>query len=170
MDAARQGYYRAFGGAPGLDYLLSDFRVAMDARGLDGEIRRKGVAIELTTDGADHTIDADEDQLQQIVLNLVRNALAATPSAGRITVRIEAVPAAGEVWLVVRDTGPGIPPALADRLFEPFFTTRAAEGGTGLGLAVVRAIVREHGGAITASSSEGAEFTVRFPARSTGVG
>jgi phosphotriesterase-related protein len=41
MDAARQGYYRAFGGAPGLDYLLSDFRVAMDARGLDGEIRRR---------------------------------------------------------------------------------------------------------------------------------
>ena len=137
---------------------------------LDGEIRRKGLAIELTTDGADHTIYADEDQLQQIVLNLVRNALAATPSAGRITVRIEAVPAAGEVWLVVRDTGPGIPPALADRLFEPFFTTRAAEGGTGLGLAVVRAIVLEHGGAITASSNEGAEFTVRFPARLAQVG
>jgi signal transduction histidine kinase len=48
-------------------------------------------------------------------------------------------------------------------LFEPFFTTRAQEGGTGLGLAVVRAIVVEHGGTITATSDHGAEFTVSFP-------
>ena len=49
------------------------------------------------------------------------------------------------------------------RLFEPFFTTRASEGGTGLGLAVVRAIVAEHGGTIGASSDRGAEFIVSFP-------
>jgi signal transduction histidine kinase len=141
---------------------------------LDGEARRRGVALDLQVDGGDHTIDADEDQLQQIVLNLVRNALAATPSGGRITVRIEAIRASdsggdqsgrGEVRLIVRDTGPGIPPEMQARLFEPFFTTRASEGGTGLGLAVVRAIVNEHGGAITALSRDGAEFTVSFPAR-----
>jgi signal transduction histidine kinase len=50
-------------------------------------------------------------------------------------------------------------------LFEPFFTTRASEGGTGLGLAVVRAIVTEHGGTITVSSGHGAEFIVSFPPR-----
>jgi signal transduction histidine kinase len=123
------------------------------------------VALELRVDTGDHTIDADEDQLQQIVLNLVRNALAATPSGGRITVRVEAAPERGQVRLVVRDTGPGIPPEMQGRLFEPFFTTRASEGGTGLGLAVVRAIVTDHGGTITATSDHGAEFVVSFPAR-----
>jgi signal transduction histidine kinase len=131
---------------------------------LDGEARRRGVALELAVDGGDHTIDADEDQLQQIVLNLVRNALAATPSGGRITVRIDAA-ADHQVRLIVHDTGPGIPPEMAARLFEPFFTTRASEGGTGLGLAVVRAIVTEHNGTIAASSDGGAEFVVSFPAR-----
>jgi signal transduction histidine kinase len=135
---------------------------------LDGEARRRGVVLELSVDAADHTIDADEDQLQQIVLNLVRNALAATPGGGRITVRVEAVPEQGQVRLIVRDTGPGIPPEMQARLFEPFFTTRASEGGTGLGLAVVRAIVTEHGGTITATSDHGAEFIVSFPARRQG--
>src|SRR5262249_36111898 len=67
---------------------------------LDGEARRRGVALELVIDGGDHTIEADEDQLQQIVLNLVRNALAATPSGGRITVRIEAAPELAQGQLV----------------------------------------------------------------------
>jgi signal transduction histidine kinase len=129
---------------------------------LDGEARRRSVALELAVDGGDHAIDADEDQLQQIVLNLVRNALAATPGGGRITVRIDA--ADGQVRLIVRDTGPGIPPEMQARLFEPFFTTRASEGGSGLGLSVVRAIVIEHKGTITASSDTGTEFVVSFPA------
>jgi signal transduction histidine kinase len=110
-------------------------------------------------------IDADEDQMQQLVLNLVRNALAATPRGGRITVRVESVGEPASVRLIVRDTGPGIPPEMQAQLFEPFFTTRASEGGTGLGLAVVRAIVAEHGGTITASSGDGAEFIVSFPPR-----
>jgi signal transduction histidine kinase len=130
---------------------------------LEGEARRRGVALALERDAGDHAIAADADQLQQIVLNLVRNALAATPSGGKITVRVEREGAT--VRLRVRDTGPGIPAELHPRLFEPFFTTRAAEGGTGLGLAVVRAIVVEHGGAITASTGPGAEFVVSFPAR-----
>lgn len=129
---------------------------------LEGEARRRGVALVAEHDTADHTIDADADQLQQIVLNLVRNALAATPTGGRITVRVEAV--ADAVRLIVRDTGPGIPPELRSKLFEPFFTTRALEGGTGLGLAVVRTIVAEHGGTITASDGPGAEFVVQFRA------
>ena len=145
---------------------------------LDGEARRRGVALETRLDAAGHLIDADEDQLQQIVLNLVKNALAATPAGGRITVRVDAVPGApgsgdgsgaggapaATVRLVVRDTGPGIPAEMQAKLFEPFFTTRASEGGTGLGLAVVRAIVAEHGGTITARSDGGAEFVVSFPA------
>ncbi|HEU4731196.1 MAG TPA: HAMP domain-containing sensor histidine kinase [Kofleriaceae bacterium] len=142
---------------------------------LDGEVRRRGVTLELQQDDGDHAIDADEDQLQQIVLNLIRNALSATPSGGRITVRVDGH--AGQVRLIVRDTGPGIPPEMQANLFEPFFTTRASEGGTGLGLAVVRAIVVEHGGTITAGNCAGAadrpgggaEFIVSFPARRTKV-
>lgn len=130
---------------------------------LDGEVRRRGVTLDLQLDAAGHVIDADEDQLQQIVLNLVRNALAATPSGGRITVRVDAQPVPRAVRLIVRDTGPGVPPELAGKLFEPFFTTRASEGGTGLGLSVVRAIVAEHGGTITQTSDHGAEFIVSFP-------
>jgi len=146
---------------------------------LDGEARRRGVVLDVQFDSAAHVIDADEDQLQQIVLNLVRNALAATPAGGRITVRVEKAPEAppeapsetqgagqgkpGAVRLIVRDTGPGIPPEMQANLFEPFFTTRASEGGTGLGLAVVRAIVTEHGGTITTRSDHGAEFIVSFP-------
>jgi signal transduction histidine kinase len=140
---------------------------------LDGEARRRSVALDVQLDGADHVIDADEDQLQQIVLNLVRNALAATPGGGKITVRVEAVREPdGErtaVRLIVRDTGPGIPPEMQANLFEPFFTTRASEGGTGLGLAVVRAIVAEHRGTITATSGRGAEFIVSFPPHRAGV-
>jgi len=136
---------------------------------LDGEIRRRGVTLDFQQDNGAHAIDADEDQLQQIVLNLVRNSLAATPSGGRITVRVDtSIASPGEprmVRLIVRDTGPGIPPELQPKLFEPFFTTRASEGGTGLGLAVVRAIVTEHHGTITASSPHGAEFIVSFPPR-----
>jgi signal transduction histidine kinase len=137
---------------------------------LDGEARRRGVTLETRFDGNHHEIDGDEDQMQQIVLNLVKNSLAATPPGGRIIVRVETAPspsatasAARVVRLVVRDTGPGIPPEMQANLFEPFFTTRAQEGGTGLGLAVVRAIVVEHGGTITATSDQGAEFIVSFP-------
>jgi signal transduction histidine kinase len=133
---------------------------------LDGEARRRGVALDLQLDAADHAIDADADQLQQIVLNLVRNALAATPAGGRITVRVErAIGAEPAIRLIVRDTGPGIPAEMQANLFEPFFTTRATEGGTGLGLAVVRAIITEHGGTITARNDDGAEFVVSFPPR-----
>ena len=131
---------------------------------LAGEARRRGVDHGFEGDAASHRIDADADQLQQVVLNLVKNALAATPKGGKITVRVEVV---GErVRLIVRDTGTGIAADLVPRLFEPFFTTRAAEGGTGLGLAVVRAIAVEHHAtvAVTSEPGRGAEFVVSFPA------
>jgi signal transduction histidine kinase len=131
---------------------------------LAGEARRRGVDLGFEGDAASHRIDADPDQLQQVVLNLVKNALAATPKGGRITVRVEA--AADQVRLIVRDTGTGIAADMVPRLFEPFFTTRAADGGTGLGLAVVRAIAVEHHATVAVASEpgRGAEFVVSFPA------
>lgn len=136
---------------------------------LAAEARKRKITLALETSDEAHDIVGDVDQLQQITLNLVRNALAVTPAGGRITVRVDRVDDA--VRLVVRDTGPGIDSATQARLFEPFFTTRATEGGTGLGLAVVRAIATEHRATIDVISEPGmgAEFIVRFPYRREGA-
>ncbi|NVB80847.1 MAG: HAMP domain-containing histidine kinase [Kofleriaceae bacterium] len=132
---------------------------------LGGEARRQGVELVVETEGGPYEIVGDPDQLQQVTLNLVRNAIHATPTGGRIRVTIDHVD--GAVRLCVRDTGPGIDAATQARLFEPFFTTRGSEGGTGLGLAVVRSIVDEHRAHIDVISEpgDGAAFIVRFPSR-----
>jgi signal transduction histidine kinase len=129
---------------------------------LAGEARRREITLTLETDDGPHEIVGDVDRLQQVTLNLVRNALSATPAGGRITVRVDRMH--DQVRLVVRDTGPGIDRETQRRLGEPFFTTRASEGGTGLGLAVVRAIVDEHHAKLDLISEPGAgaEFVVSF--------
>lgn len=132
---------------------------------LSGEARRREISLLLEKGDGPFDIVGDIDQLQQVTLNLVRNAMAATPAGGAITVRVDR---AGEfVRLVVRDTGPGMDRETQSRLFDPFFTTRASEGGTGLGLAVVRAIVDEHRAKVDVYSEpgSGAEFVVSFPYR-----
>ncbi len=141
--------------------LVSPVRSVIDLLG--GEARRHGVSLGLRVSGDAHEIAGDRDQLQQVALNLVRNALTATPSGGDIQVRVDRV---GElVTLCVRDTGCGIDAATKERLFDPFFTTRASSGGTGLGLAVVRSIASEHRAKIEVHSEpgHGAEFVVSFP-------
>ncbi len=132
---------------------------------LGSEARRRSIEVTLETGEGAHEIVGDIDQLQQVTLNLMRNALSATPAGGRITVRIDRVN--DLVRLSVRDTGPGIDRETQTRLFEPFFTTRAEEGGTGLGLAVVRAIANEHRATIEVISEPGcgAELVVSFPHR-----
>jgi two-component system sensor histidine kinase PilS (NtrC family) len=107
----------------------------------------------------------DPDQLRQLTWNLLANAAQAIREAARggvVTVSCEPSPDGGAV-LVVADDGPGIPAAVAARIFTPFFTTKPT--GTGLGLAVAHRIVDAHGGAIVVESApgEGARFTVRLP-------
>ena len=131
---------------------------------LSVEARRRGVALALEVGGGPHVIEGDVDQLQQLALNLLRNALAATDEGGHIVARVER---AGErVRLTVRDDGVGMDAETKARLFEPFFTTRASDGGTGLGLAVVRAIADEHRAQLEVRSEpgRGAELVVDFPA------
>jgi signal transduction histidine kinase len=132
---------------------------------LSGEARRRGVTLGLEVDEGSHEIAGDSDQLQQVALNLVRNALTATPNGGRIIVRVDHV--GDSVRLSVRDSGAGIDAATRSRLFEPFFTTHASDGGTGLGLAVVRTIANEHRAKVDVYSEPGcgAEFVVSFPQR-----
>jgi signal transduction histidine kinase len=137
------------------------------------EAQRRGVSLLLQTPKPLPPMWVDTDELQQIVLNLIANALAATPRGGQVTVRVEdsrVVPRTGSdalpaLRLVVADTGRGIAPEMRERVFDPFFTTRAAEGGTGLGLAVVKALVTDHGGTITVDSTPGvgSEFVVVLP-------
>lgn len=121
------------------------------------EARRRQVAIVLRASDVP-SILALRDQLQQVALNLVRNSLAACAPGGSIAIELRPELDPGGtpgVRLSVDDSGPGIPPEVLEHLFEPFFTTRPGEGGTGLGLTVVRNIVSEHGGTIRVESREG---------------
>jgi len=128
----------------------------------------KGITHDLRLANQLPSIRADEHQLQQLLLNLLSNAVDAMPRGGHL--RIETAADEGAVTLTVADSGPGVPPELRDRVFEPFFTTKGA-AGTGLGLAVCRGIVEIHHGTIELDnrSGDGATFVVRFPAHSEEV-
>jgi two-component system sensor histidine kinase HydH len=107
--------------------------------------------------------DADPAQLRQLVLNLVLNALDATPAGGTVEVRLR-TDEPGWLVLEVADTGPGLPAGLGERIFEPFVSTK--ETGTGLGLSICRRVAESHGGTIVGANRPdgGAVFTVRLPA------
>lgn len=115
----------------------------------------RGLALEIEL-GDDHAaVIADPVSVQQVTANLVANALDAARS--RVVVR------AGQARLVVEDDGPGIPPEVAARLFEPFYTTKPPGKGTGLGLTVVRHLVESSGGELRWESDEqGTRFVVVF--------
>jgi two-component system sensor histidine kinase PilS (NtrC family) len=107
-------------------------------------------------------LEADPDQLRQLLWNLVRNAIEAGPQDGAVRLRV-ALAAAGAVEIEVADRGAGIAPEILDRIFEPFFTTKAA--GTGLGLATVHRIAEAHAGSLEVASEpgRGTRVVVRLP-------
>ena len=123
----------------------------------------KGIAHDLRLANQLPFIRADESQLQQLLLNLLSNAVDAMPGGGHL--RIETAADDRVVTLTVADSGPGVPPEFRDQIFEPFFTTKGV-AGTGLGLAVCRSIVEIHHGTIELDSrpGDGATFVVRIPA------
>jgi two-component system NtrC family sensor kinase len=110
------------------------------------------------------TIQASASELQQVLLNLVNNAIDAIESSGGV-VTVATRPAGDEVVLEVRDTGKGIPEANLARIFDPFFTTKPVGHGTGLGLSICFGIVEKMGGRITVESEieKGSTFTVFLP-------
>jgi len=121
-----------------------------------------GVELRKAVVGQPVVADVDPRRIQQVVVNLTKNALQAT-SNGAVTVGIE--DRGDTVAFVVHDTGPGIPPDVLERLFRPFFTTKPTEQGTGLGLAFAKSVVIAHGGTIDVASDvgKGSTFTVVLP-------
>ena len=115
--------------------------------------------VELTTDFPVHLpgVTANISQVQQVLLNLMTNALDAMPQGGQLHLAGEVTESHGEACLRLRitDTGPGIPEAVMPQIFQPFFTTKPAGQGTGLGLSICYGIVSRMGGRIMADSKEG---------------
>ncbi len=135
--------------------------------------RSHGIELQIELAADLPEVVADADQIGQVVLNLLVNAqqaVASTQGAGvrrvKLSSGVEARRSNREprVWLRVADSGPGVPPALHETIFEPFFTTKPEGIGTGLGLAVSRSLVREHGGQLGLEiSASGAVFRMSLP-------
>jgi signal transduction histidine kinase len=129
---------------------------------LESTARKRQVRLELLADPRVPPAWADPDQIKQIVLNLVLNAIEASPADQVVMLRLQTA-ARDTVALEVRDRGSGIPPEQLESIFHPFFTTK--EQGTGLGLSLVHQMVVEHGGEITVESEvgRGTVFRVTLP-------
>ncbi|HHH31020.1 MAG TPA: response regulator [Polyangiaceae bacterium] len=146
------------------------------------------ILVQMITDDVDLRLELDDDedarvqvdrgQFEQVVMNLVKNASDAMPSGGKLVVRCSSrhldeplegtagTMGAGDVCVLeVSDDGIGMDEGTIERIFEPFFTSKASSGGTGLGLATVFGIVKQHGGTVTVASTpgEGSTFTVVLP-------
>jgi two-component system, LuxR family, sensor kinase FixL len=127
--------------------------------------RQRGVRTSLELDHTLPPVLVDQVQIQQVVHNLVRNAVEAMEESERreLTIRTRAIPENAMAEIIIADTGSGIPPGLAERLFEPFVTTKAT--GMGLGLSICREIVEAHHGRLTMAPAPagGAVFRVALP-------
>ncbi|CAE6762255.1 PAS domain-containing protein [Nitrospira defluvii] len=110
-------------------------------------------------------VRADADQMSQVLINLVMNAIHAMPGGGVLKVALAPATDRGMVMLVIGDTGHGMPKDVIAKIFDPFFTTKEFGKGTGLGLTVVRGIIEEHGGTIQVESEPGVGtvFTICLP-------
>jgi C4-dicarboxylate-specific signal transduction histidine kinase len=111
-------------------------------------------------------IEGRPDAVVQIVVNLLTNAAHSIRSGGGSAVRVDATREDRWAVLRVKDDGPGVPEAIAARIFEPYFTTKSELAGTGLGLAVCRELAAQHGGSVELvdDGERGAVFEVRLPA------
>jgi signal transduction histidine kinase len=130
---------------------------------VDPQARAKGVAIRRADNGTNPLALCDEEQIYQVALNLLVNAVQLSPSGGEVVLGLLPLHER-RVGFEVRDQGPGIAEELREKIFQPFFTRR--EGGIGLGLTLVQRVVREHGGRLSIQSEvgKGSVFRVELPA------
>lgn len=143
--------------------LVEVIGAALELAGL--RIEKKSASVAFDRSAGEFIVQADPNQMQRAVLNLIFNALDAMPVGGRVNVELSR---AGDdpqhVVIDVMDDGPGLPAELLNKVFDPFYTTK--DSGTGLGLAIVHRIVESHGGSIRAGNRPegGALFSMRLPA------
>lgn len=126
-------------------------------------LARNRIRVDLAIDAACPPAHADGDQMNQVLINLIMNAVHAMPDGGLLRLGLEAE--GDKIKLTVADTGYGIPPDVAAHIFDPFFTTKEFGKGTGLGLTVVKGILEEHGATISVDSElgKGTTFTILLP-------
>jgi hypothetical protein len=127
-------------------------------------LQQSGIASRLDLSSSVPVMRGNAGKLQQVFLNLFLNARDAMPSGGTLSVRTWA--ASGFIHVEIADTGQGIQPENLARIYDPFFTTKAAKKGTGLGLSITYGIVHEHSGVIEVDSNigQGTCFRLEFPA------
>jgi len=127
-----------------------------------GRARQQGIAITVQAPEQPVTAKIDQGQFGTVLVNLFLNSLDAMPQEGRLEVNLGLLPGE-EVQLMIRDTGPGIPPKILEQPFTPFVSTKAT--GTGLGLSIARRVVEDHGGTITLGNRPegGACCTITLP-------
>ena len=132
------------------------------ARFLRLDFEQHQVGLELDLDAMLPSVEVDENQFRQALLNLLVNARQVLSGGGTVTVRSR-TGAAGEVLIEVIDDGPGIPAGIRERIFDVFYSSRG--GGTGLGLPIARQIIERHGGTLEVESTEGegTRFQIRLP-------
>ncbi len=128
------------------------------------EAKNRGVKLLERLDPHLPPLQADPNQMKQVLLNLVKNALEAMDSGGRVVLTSGAED--NQVWFSVEDTGGGMPPEVLEKIFNPFFTTK--KKGTGLGLAVIHKIVADHHGSVSVQSlpDQGTTFRIKLPVAS----
>ena len=130
-------------------------------------LRTSGVQIFTSFSNGMPWVPMDRNQMKQVVLNLIHNALHAMPTGGELQITTACSSRDNRNWLTIclADTGIGIAPENLERVFEPFFTTRSKDGGTGLGLSVSYGIIADHGGFIDVKSQvgKGSTFTIWLP-------
>lgn len=137
--------------------------IVRTAQLMDGLLRERRIEVVLDLEDELPTVLAESARIEQVLLNLVNNAIDAMPQGGRMTFASKR--SGARVAVSVADTGSGIDPKILDRIFDPFYTTKDPGQGTGLGLTVSFAIVEQHGGVIEADSvpGEGSRFTLLLP-------
>ena len=143
-----------------LNLILQDIADATRPR-----LASRNVDLKLSLAEPLHLIAGSSDYLQQVFINLINNSLDAMPDGGELSIQTSLEPGGGKVLVEVADNGCGMSEEVRARIFDPLYTTKEKERGTGLGLVIVSQLMREHGGQIEVESvpGQGAKFTLHFP-------
>ena len=156
---------------PSLERSATDFRtlIARTLALLDYQIKKNRISVEEEMPEALPPVEIDKDQMGQVLLNILLNAVQAMPDGGILRINVQIL--AERLVVTISDTGEGIPDEILFKVFDPFFTTKKKGQGTGLGLWLSQKIIEQHGGTIHMMSREkqGATVQIVIPLSSEGV-